>query len=343
VTRSKTTTLSSAQHATPAATAAGSSNAKSFYPPCSQVAWKPTLRPPKSFAAVSPPKSFVHKALPALQQSAPGVESKATSVMAPGETEPSSNGLGIECSRDHDNQQCNQLTTGPIRPGIDDGTDSENQARPPDLPCAPTGHGSGLEVDGIDEGNCIEALLSWLNNDGDEVSVYSPMTHASRTALVSVVTEAVNITRCSTSELPGMRTDWGDRACRVEAVAAWSVEDRALSWKFENWRMELQKSQHGEENLLICSALVPPSETSVYSSFSWRRHLAEGDGAVDKKYLLVCRFSAKHQSIADNKGECYAISCPPNVLPLRFASVVPTSGQQSCWSLDHRPVLPLAN
>jgi len=325
VTRSKTATPSSAQHARPAATAAGSSKAKSWYPPCGQVAWKPTLRPPKS------------KALSTSPQPAPGVESKPTAAMALGETEPSSNALGMDGSSDRDHQQCNQLATGPTRLGIDDGTGSENQAMPLSLSRAPMG-GSGLEVDGMDEGACIEALLSWLNNDGDEVLVYSPMTHASRTALVSVVTEAVNITRCSTLELPGIRTDWPlpfDH-CRVEAIAAWSVEDRALSWKFENWRMELQKSQHGEENLLICSALVPPDGT-------WGRHLAEGDGAGNKKYLLVCRFSARHQGIANNKGEYYAISCPPNVLPLRFASVVPTSGQQSCWSLDHRPVLPLAN
>lgn len=307
MTRSKTATPSVAQHVRPAATAASASKAKSWYPPCSQVAWKPTLRPPKS------------KALSTLQQSAPGVESKPTSVMALGETEPSSKGLGMDGSSDHDNQQCNQLTTG--------SSDHDNQE------CNQIT--TGLEVDGIDEGACIEALLGWLNNDGDEVSVYSPMTYVSRIALVSAVTEAVNITRCSTLELPGIRTDWGDRACRVEAVAAWSVEDRALSWKFENWRIELQKSQHEGENLLICSALVP-------SVGGWGRHLAKGDGAGNKKYLLVCRFSARHQGIADNKGEYYAISCPSNVLPLRFASIVPTSGQ-SCWRLDHRPVLPLAN
>lgn len=297
VTRNKTATPSTAQRAGPAAAAPGSSKAKSWYPPSAQVAWKPTLRPPKSTASST------------LQQPAAEVESKLTSVMGLGEAEPSSK------------------LDDPTGLDREDGTDADNQVRLP----------SGLEVDGIDEGACIEALLSWFNDDrGDEVLVYSPMTHASRTALVSAVTEAVNITRCSTVELPGIRTDWGDRACRVEAIAAWSVEDRALSWKFENWRMELQESKHGEENLLICSALVPPDRT-------WGRQLAAGGDSGNKKYLLVCRFSASHQGIADNKGEYYAISCPPNVLPLRFASVVPTSGQQSRWSLDHRPVLPLAN
>jgi len=203
---------------------------------------------------------------------------------------------------------------------------------------------SGLDVDGFDEGACIEALLGWLNNDGEQETC-CPIAQEFDAALTSAATGLVNITMCSADELTAMRSPWGDRASRVEAVAAWCVDDGVFSWKFENWREELRNLDGQEENLLICSTFAP-------SDVRCGRDLAEGRSggnsqACSKKFLLVCRFSMVNEVAADgNSNEdvsqerYYVISCPPSVLPLRFAAIVPTSGELP-WRLEHRQVLPL--
>lgn len=168
----------------------------------------------------------------------------------------------------------------------------------------------------------MEAFLSWLNNNGDG-RLHCPIADDCHSALMSTVTggSGITITRCGAGDLPGIRNPWGERACPVKTIAAWSIDERGFSWKSENWLAEVQKSAH-EESLLICSTSVPTA-----------------DG---KKYLLVCRFPAAQQSRSDSTtdGQYYVISCPSSVLPLRFATAVPTLGQQA-WRLEHRHVMPL--
>jgi hypothetical protein len=177
-------------------------------------------------------------------------------------------------------------------------------------------------VDESTVSDCIQAFLAWLN-DEDEYGNLSSMNCNSQ--LMSVINDraGIEITRCSAGELPGIRNPWGDRACPVTVVAAWSVESEKLSWACENWKDDLCL----QESLLICSIALQYDDTL-------KQH--------DNRYLLVCRFFANQQVIAGNSadGYYYVISCPSSVMPLRFASAVPTLSQPP-WRLEHKQVLPL--
>lgn len=205
---------------------------------------------------------------------------------------------------------------------------------------------SRLAVDGFDEGSCIEELISWLNDDCEQL-VRCPKAQESRTALISAVTNVANmisIARCNATELSAMRSPWGDRACPVEPVAAWCTSDRSFGWRFENWRAELQTSNWQGENIIICSTILPRDDML---GSHWPVLGRSKVNTYSEKYLLVCRFSLDHQVTAGSsvdsssqEGQCYAIACPPSVLPLRFATVVPTLGQPP-WRLECKQVLPL--
>jgi len=182
----------------------------------------------------------------------------------------------------------------------------------------------------------MEAMVGWMNNDGNQ-DVQNPLTHGSLAALIPAITGTVNVTRCNKDELSGIQTSWSDqnRACGVEAIAVWSVSGQSFSWKSENWRVGQHQNQNRrEENLMIFSTVVPSGESKEQTS--------------NKKYLLVCRFiwlhevtgSEKSDSCCSPQGQYYVISCPPSVLPLGFATIVPTCGQLP-WKLDQRQVLPL--
>lgn len=209
---------------------------------------------------------------------------------------------------------------------------------------AESSQSSGSDARDFDADACVEALLVWLNNAGNQ-GLDHPMTEEATELLVSTVAEGVSVTICSSGELSAMRTPWGDRACRAEAVAAWCADDHTSSWKLDNWRADLQRLDGRQENLLICSVAVPSGDR-------WRRHLSErrvADSADASQanirnttYILVCRFDLVHQALENKdesstgQGQYCVISCPPNVLPMRFA----TSGQPR-WRLEHKQVLPL--
>jgi hypothetical protein len=184
------------------------------------------------------------------------------------------------------------------------------------------------------EDACLGALLGWVNKEGSQ-EVDQLLTMESQSELISNVTGALSITRCSAQELPGIQSPWGDRACQVEVVAVWSVHDQAFSWRFENWCLELQKRDSQLENLLVCSVSAPSGERCVEAS--------ELHGC-NQRYLLVCRFQWVHQAKPTDdcapQQEYYVISCPPSVVPLRFSTIAPTSGQLP-WKFVHRHVLPL--
>lgn len=213
---------------------------------------------------------------------------------------------------------------------------------------AEASHSSLHDARVFDVDACIQALLDWLNNDGHQ-EFEQPMTEESRELILGIAADGVSVTSCNSDELPAMRTPWGERACRAEAVAAWCVDDPSSSWKLENWRAELQKFDGQQENLLICSAAVPSSER-------WRRHCGEKRTAEtadmtqasvrNMTHIFVCRFSLVPQALLGNNdsgpagGQYYVISCPPNVLPMRLATIASGSGQPP-WRLEHKQVLPL--
>jgi hypothetical protein len=199
---------------------------------------------------------------------------------------------------------------------------------------------SSLQVDDLDQEVCLEALLNWLNHDESPL-MRSPLAQAARAvsfmSRVRDVGENINIIRCSEGGLSSVRNSQSTHTARVEVIAAWSVDDGAFSWRFENWLAELQSSARKEVSFLLCSAMLA-------SSGNWTQQLA-GENQTCKKHVLVCSFSP-----TQDKGEqhiessimqqYYGIACPPSVLPLRFASLLPRGGQTQ-WRLEHRQVLPL--
>lgn len=191
----------------------------------------------------------------------------------------------------------------------------------PDRTVAPSST-SSLSVDEGSMNDCIRDFLRWLNDDHFSGNLCAT-TH--ETQLMSVINDAagIKITRCSAGELPAIRNPWGDRACPVTVVAAWCIDSSRLSWTCENWRSELCL----QESLLICS-------TALQSGDGSKQH--------DARHLLICRFFADEQAVAGNiaDGHYYVISCPSSVLPLRFATAVPTLSQPP-WRLEHKQVMPL--
>lgn len=181
---------------------------------------------------------------------------------------------------------------------------------------------SDLSVEENDLTSCMASVLHWLNN----CTTVEAQRQESKSALMSLIEEraGVNITMCSAGELPTMRTPWHDRThCPIKTVAVWSIQDRELCWTSENWRAELCSV----ENLLICSTV-----------------LRAGQQTACNKYLVMCYVSCfpadnvRYDCTAD--GKYYVISCPPSVLPLRFATIVPTQSQPR-WRYEHTQVLPL--
>lgn len=197
---------------------------------------------------------------------------------------------------------------------------------------------SSPEAHGPEEGACLEALLSWLNNDMAQL-VRSPAAQEFRRSSLATVKGVVNdihVTRCTEGELPSMRSPWGDRTRYVEVVAAWDVSNAAFSWRLENWHAEMQRADCPEVCLLICSTAVPSAAP-----------VGSGDRNTGKEHLLICRFSSDHEAIEASGvnsdfplGQFYVISCPASVRPLRFVSMVPTSGLP-LWRVEHKQVLPL--
>lgn len=294
--------------------------AASYYsskPPTS--GWRPTLRPAASKACVSASQELApaESTLPDSTEW-PGLPSRESgSGSSKSQREPDAPGPSTHPWRRPRPSPTAQSPGSQSVEGI--GSDTDKRAPEIDRPEVQTESQPSISllVDSLHESACIEALLRWLNSQPDG-GIPHPMTEPSCTSLVSAVAGVVNITSCDVGELSAMRCPWGDRSCCIEPIAAWSTDDGAFCWRLENWRTEMQKVEGQEEKLLLCSTFAP----SEYGS---------------KKYMLVCRFSFLHQATL---GQCYVISCPPSVLPLRFASIAPKFGQE-LWKLQHQQVLPL--
>jgi hypothetical protein len=294
-----------------------------------QCVWKPTLRP----LAKRPSDTVELHATPILLDH--------TVATAPFRTDTSPMRLGRTVSRIGDGDNC-----GPLDETVDVERSKSASALQDLSDSIPKRKRSDALPLGVN--SYIDALLSWLNYD-DPQQHESPISQDTRRRIVTVMEESVNVIICSETELSGVRKSWGDDVLRMHGIAAWSVEEPRMSWKSNDWRMDLQAlDTPAVEYLMFCSIQVHRKERwEQHNSEGYdNRHHEESKGeSLENEFVVACRLRPAKQvhgtridklDPREMQGQYFAIACPPNIVPLEAVMVSHTSDKK--WCSDHRLV-----
>lgn len=281
-----------------------------------QCTWKPTLRP---IAKKSSELEEIH---------ATPVVPDHTVATAPIRTDTSPMGLGRSMSSIADGNCCGPSDETPDTKPLQCATDNLQKQGCVGMP--------QLDVD-----CCIKSLLSWLNNN-DVDQFDNSISQDARIALLSAVEASVSVIVCGESDLPSIRTSWGNDKLRVHCIAVWSIDQPTSAWKSDDWRMDLQSSG-AVEYLMFCRIEVHRKERHQGQISDNEMQQAFADGLVEGEFVVACHLcSGNEDKLAplESHGQYFAISCPSNIFPLRHATIHRVS-DKAVWTADDRSVLPL--